>query len=416
MNNLASQSRSCLGFGSIVLVLSILLLSAVAVAQSSSAPKLTTLYSFTNGADGGHPYGGSLILDGAGNLYGTTPGGGAGSRGTVFKLSKTGKETVLHAFTGANGDGASPFSGVTMDNAGNLYGTTRNGGSSNSGTVFKLDKTGKESVLYSFTGSDDGGQPQTSLFRDAAGNLYGTATNGGSSKGGKVCQAFGCGVVFKLSSRGKETVLYNFTGSGGDGLYPVNFSVLGDDAKGNLYGTTEGGGDTSCSTLGCGIVFKVDPKGKETVLYTFTSTNNGLTNSGLVRDTAGNLYGTTAGNCSTGTYGTVFKVDTKGKEKILYTFSGGKDGGCPQVNPILDAAGNLYGVTGFGGTGCQGLGCGVVFKLNKSGKETVLYRFKGESDGAFPNAGLVMDKAGNLYGTTNTDGSGGAGTVFKLKP
>jgi uncharacterized repeat protein (TIGR03803 family) len=405
MNNAVPQSRPCLRAANTVLVLASLLLSAVAVAQSTPAPTLTTLYSFSGGADGALPQGGPLVRDGKHNLYGTASLGGSGGLWVVFKLDKNGKETVLHAFTGTNGDGSFPGSGLYRDTVGNLYGTTTQGGnSSGQGIVFKVGPTGKERIMYSFSGSD-GGFASAGLVRDAGGNLYGATAGGGSA---------GVGTVFRLGKTGKETVLHNFTGSGGDGSYPNDFGYLVRDAKGNLYGTAAGGGNLTCNPpSGCGIVFKLDKTGKETVIYSFTSAAGGP-NAGLVRDTAGNFYGTTFGDCKN-YFGTVFKLDTKGNETVLYAFSGGNDGACPLDNLVLDAAGNIYGVTPYGGASGFGTsGYGTVFKLDKTGAESVLYSFTGGSDGASPSGGLILDKAGTLYGTTVLGGSGGAGTVFKV--
>jgi uncharacterized repeat protein (TIGR03803 family) len=306
--------------------------------------KETVLYSFTgSGGDGAIPNGG-LVLDAQGNLYGTTYQGGdlacagGGGCGTVFKVDKTGKETVLHTFTG--GDGSSPYAGLAWDAHGNLYSTTWGGGAYSAGTVFKLDTTDTETVLYSFTGGGDGGWPTAGLVLDAQGNLYGTALGGGDP----AC-AYGCGTVFKLDTTGKETVLYSFTGTGGDGEGPSTGLVR--DAKGNLYGTTQSGGDLACSAPhGCGTVFKVDTTGKETTLHTFTGTGgDGLDSQGdLMRDAQGNLYGTTwVGGAYNG--GTVFKVGTTGKETVLYSFTDGADGEAPGAGLVRDTQGNLYGTT-----------------------------------------------------------------------
>jgi uncharacterized repeat protein (TIGR03803 family) len=296
-------------------------------------------------------------MDAKGNLYGTTMQGGVGEvYGTVFKLAGK-KETVLHSFTGSP-DGAGPIAGLVMDAKGNLYGTTYYGGGPDpTGTVFKVSKSGKETVLYSFcavSGCADGESPYVGLVMDAKGNLYGTTTGGGAS---------GAGTVFKVTSKGKETVLYSFTG-GADGAYPYAGLVM--DAKGNLYGTTYYGGAGGCD-LGCGTVFKVTKAGKETVLY---------------------------------------------------SFAGGTDGATPYAGLVMDAKGNLYGTTYYGGTStnCY-LDCGTVFKVSSKGKETVLYSFTGGTDGAYPYFGfLVMDAKGNLYGTAYAGGSSEEGTVWKLTP
>jgi uncharacterized repeat protein (TIGR03803 family) len=322
--------------------------------------KKTDLHDF-NGKDGSVPNGG-LVRDAAGNLYGTTNFGGTGSCfdpaaggcGTVFKLDKSGKETVLHDFTG-NADGGYPLAGLIRDAAGNLYGTTSGCSrcGDTAGKVFKLDATGHETVLHSFAGGQDGAAPQAELLRDAAGNLYGTTSYGGKFNGG---------TVFKLDTTGKETVLYRFTG-GADGGAP--HAGLIQDAAGNLYGTTYYGGDLNCNVLnppGCGVVFKLSMNGHETVLHRFTGAKDGsFPPDGLVGDGKGTLYGTTYlggdPNCSDQGLpgcGVVFKMDTTGHETVLHSFTGGADGLSPFFGSLLrDASGNLYGTNV----------AGVVFKL-----------------------------------------------------
>jgi uncharacterized repeat protein (TIGR03803 family) len=254
----------------------------------------TTLYAFTGGANGANPYC-DLLLDSAGNLYGTTPGGGIGFNtgfGVVFKLDPAGNETVLHSFSGPPADGEEPVAGVIQDPAGNLYGTTAYGGSFNQGTVFKLDPAGNETVLYSFSGGADGGVPSNgALARDPAGNLYGATVHGGS---------FNQGTVFKLDPAGHQAVLHNFGGSG-DGLTPIAGVTL--DAAGSLYGTTCNGG-----SFGAGTVFKLDNTGAETLLYSLApATDGACPQYNLILDAAGNLYGTATANGPAGG-GTAFKV------------------------------------------------------------------------------------------------------------
>src|SRR5271157_3231541 len=263
------------------LALAMMLVPAVLAPGSAQAQTYTesVLHSFPGSPDGANPYAG-LVRDAQGNLYGTTVNGGAQAKGTVFKVDATGNETVLYSFTGAGGDGANPEAGLVPDAQGNLYGTTYAGGASNAGTVFKVDTTGNETVLYSFTGAGgDGAGPTGLLVRDAQGNLYGTTVFGGAS---------GKGTVFKADATGNETVLYSFTGAGGDGANPE--AGLVPDAQGNLYGTTDAGGASNAGT-----VFKVDTTGNETVLYSFTGAGgDGAGPTGLlVRDAQGNLYGTT---------------------------------------------------------------------------------------------------------------------------
>jgi uncharacterized repeat protein (TIGR03803 family) len=397
---------------SAVLVSVVALVSAVVATQPAQAQTLTVLYSFTGGSDGGGPEAG-LIRDASGNLYGTTTFGGdpSADAGVVYAVDDTGKETVLHAFIGGS-DGASSFAGLIRDAKGNLYGTTGYGGAAGAGTVFKLTPNGKHNVLHSFTGKrGDGALPFAGLIRDPFGNRYGTTMFGGAPHNGKQY-----GTVFKLSKSGKETVLYSFKGAG-DGAYPS--AELVRDKAGNLYSTTSGGFNTNNGT-----VFKVDAKGKETVLYSFTGgADGGNPVAGMVRDAKGNLYGTTQYGGNLACYapygcGTVFKVDPDGKFTVLHSFSGStSDGQLPLGGLILDAKGNLYGTTYIGGTGeCfdgTSYGCGILFKLDKTGTETVLYNFTGGTDGAYPVAGrLVRDAAGNLYGANG----GGHGVVYKLTP
>ena len=391
------------------LSLAVLLASMVVVALPAQSQTFKVLHSFTGGVDGQAPVAG-LVRDGAGNLYGTTDMGGSSNFGAVFKVSATGAENVLYSFTGG-ADGGGLTAGLIRV-AGILYGTAQRG-LYNSGVVFKVDATGKETVLYTFTGKTDGASPSSGLIRDSAGNLYGTTGGGGALAD---CNGYGCGVVFKLDSTGKETVLYNFTG-GTDGTYP-EFGLIRDSA-GNLYGTAFGGGGLSCNAgYGCGVVFKLDTTGKQTVLYTFTGgTDGGMPSSGLIRDGSGNLYGSAV---SGGTYqrGVIFKVTPTGKETVLHNFTGGADGAYPWGGVIRDSAGNLYGTANTGGAlaDCYGFGCGVVYKLDPLGNLTVLHSFTAGTDGAYPYAGLVRDTAGNLYGTANYGGSGGAGTVFEITP
>jgi uncharacterized repeat protein (TIGR03803 family) len=393
---------------------------------SAQAQTLSVLYSFTNtDGDGSQPLAG-LLRDTKGKLYGTTEGGGINGNGTVFKVDSSGNETVLYSFmgptTGGPGaDGSNVEAGLVVDKAGNLFGTTGNGGVSGLGTVFKLDSLGNETVLYRFTGPATGGQgadgafPVAALVMDKAGNLYGTTANGGVS---------GFGTVFKLDTFGNETVLHSFAGPdtggpGSDGAIPRSRLVI--DNKGNLYGTTLYGGPS-----GYGTVFKVDSSGNETLLHSFTNSggDGAVPFEGLLMDKVGNLYGTTTRGGSFD-LGTVFKLDRSGNETVLYRFSGPQtggpnaDGASPFAGLLMDTKGNLYGTTNYGGAS----GFGIVFKLDISGKERVLHSFTGPitggpgAEGAYPWwAGLVMDSKGKLYGTTFGGGVFGQGTVFTLVP
>jgi len=317
----------------------------------------TVLYTFTGGADGANPFSSLIRVHGA--LYGTTAKGGDTDDGTVFKVETRGKqlgqETVVHSFKLDGADGASPDTGgLIRDRDGNTFGTTIDGGEFLHGTVFKIDTTVHETVLYSFTGTGgDGATPDSRLARDKSGNLYGTTLQGGSHSSG---------TVFMIDPSGHETVLYSFLGADGDGNRPAGGVVR--DGRGNLYGTTAFGG-----AFGLGTVFKLDVTGHETVLYSFAGgTDGAVPQAGLLRF-HGDFYGTTNRggdqSCSGGGCGIIFKVDRAGNETILHTFHL-TDGGFPAASLVHDKLGNLYGTTvGGGNTGCQpGLGgCGTVFKL-----------------------------------------------------
>jgi uncharacterized repeat protein (TIGR03803 family) len=378
----------------------------------------TILYAFQGERDGSLPEG-ALIVDSAGNLYGTTAVGGRhykrGGYGTVFKLASDGTESVLYAFRGlSREDGEAPLAGLIADNANNLYGTTVAGGinctnSGGCGTVFKVSADGKETILHAFAGGTDGWAPFGGLVADKAGNLFGTTYMGGGSG----CQyGYGCGTVFRITPDGKEKVLYAFAG-GSDGAYPVA-GLLIDKAR-NLYGVTSEGGN------GVGTVFRVAADGSVSMLYAFGGGNDGESPDGaLIADKEGNLYGTTAGG-GTSDLGTVFKLAANGSETVLYSFAGGSDGEEPLGGLTLDSSGNLYGTTYVGGNGTcvGGDSCGTVFKLAPDGTETLLHVFAGGEDGGLPYSGLI-EKAGELYGTTSYGGSTncgsyGCGTVFKLK-
>jgi uncharacterized repeat protein (TIGR03803 family) len=315
--------------------------------------------------------------------------------------AQTYKESVLYSFAGAP-DGANPYAGLILDAKGNLYGTTQGGGADGYGTVFKYDPTTKkETVLYSFTGAPDGAGPFAGLIFNAKGNLYGTTQGGGAS---------GDGTVFKYDpTTKKETVLYSFTGAP-DGAGPYAGLIL--DAKGNFWGTTSGDGAD-----GYGTVFKYDPTTKkETVLYSFTGAPDGGAGpyASLIPGANGNLYGTTAQG-GINDVGTVFKYDpTTKNETVLHSFTGGADGALPLYSGlILDAKGNFWGTTVGGGAD----GYGTVFKYDPTTKkEAVLYGFTGAPDGATPVRGVILDANGNFYGTTTVGGTSGDGTVFKYDP
>jgi uncharacterized repeat protein (TIGR03803 family) len=363
-----------------------------------------------------------LVRDAAGNLYGATCEGGPSGVGTVYKIDSSGNFSVLYSFAGAPqspnpppiGDGAYPQASLIMDSAGNLYGTTETGGALGGGTVFELVKASGygETILFSFLGSGSsaiGGLPLSPVVMDASGNIFGT-----TFYGGPCCNI---GNVFELvnsSGSYSETILHSF--SGPDGAHPLTGLLL--DSAGNLYGSTYSGGSNAPTQTPAGNVFELTNSGGTytfNVLYNFeTGPADGQSPDALVMDSAGNIYGATAYGGTAG-YGTVFElVKASGySETVLYNFTNsGGDGGSPFEGVIIDSAGNLYGTTYSGGASNSG----TIFELvnnNGSYAEKVLYSFTG-ADGANPWAGLTTDDSGNLYGTTMNGGALGYGTVFQL--
>ena len=383
-------------------LLSLLFLTIV-LAAPVQAQTLSTLYAFTGSKDGGYP--GGVIRDSAGNIYGTSGEYGSTETvnctmlcGNVFQLPPDGKVTSLHTFNGGM-KGYLPGN-VVGDQSGNFYGTVAYGGPKGAGFVFKLSKSGALSILHSFPATSKDGQIPGNIFLDSEGNIYGLTSTGGSGSG---CPSYGCGIVFKLDKEGKETI-FNLS------VAAWAPSGLTRDAAGNLYGTTILGG-VGCGGLGCGTLFKIDKTGKLTVLYKFQGAPDGAIPEGsLALDKAGNVYGTTweggdSSACVPSGCGTIYKFSTKRKETILHKFSVA-DGFLPESGLILDSSGNLFGTTFAGGTAsnCQPGGCGTVFKFDKTGHETVLYSFTNGADGANPIASLVLDSTGNLYGSTTYGG------------
>jgi len=339
--------------------------------------------------DDGFPVSGLTDFNGA--LYGTTYGGG-GQWGVVYRISSAGKGNILYSFK-AGDDGAHPYAGLTVLN-GMFYGTTAEGGAKGAGTVFRITPSGDEHVIYSFTGGSDGEYPYGALIV-VGGELFGTTYQGGSTG------SSGWGTIFKVSTAGREQVLYRFK-AGSDGAHPVGGLASFDGA---LYGTTYQGG-----SKGAGTVF-VFSSGAERILYSFKGGSDGEYPLAPLIAVNGEMYGTTyQGGISTG-WGTVYEVSTTGVERVLYRFKAGNDGAHPQYGGLLSLDGALYGTTYQGGTA----GAGTVFKV-ASGKDVVLYSFKGPpSDGEYPYAGLTLVDS-TLFSTTQKGGASDAGTVFKLLP
>ena len=399
------------------LALSICSLSTVVVAQSRGR----VLYSFAPDPDCGGLADTPLIADAHGNLYGGTNRGGPGGQGCIFELSPTAdgwQETVLHGFSGSDGDG--PEGAVVFDKLGNLYGTTVTGGAFDAGIVFELSPstsgTWTESILHDFGGPGDGTAPESNLVFDNQGNLYGT-TNGGGT------ETLLGGTVFRLSlgpDGWTETILYSFPGSinGPDGDGPKGGVVM--DREGRFYGNTQLGG-----AYGDGAVFELGPHNgtfKEGIIHSFNGADGIAPTSGLTLDKNGNLYGTTSIGGDPDGYGTIFQL-TKGangvwNEKTLHEMNG-KDGASPIGPVVFDAAGNLYAAAQFGAISAMG----SVFMLSptKTGywKESVLHRFNFKFpdgvDGEQPYAGVILIR-GKVFGTTASGGVNDSGIVFEITP
>jgi uncharacterized repeat protein (TIGR03803 family) len=419
----------------------LVMLLGLAATPAVQAQTYTVLHTFYRASDSGFPYAG-LTLDKAGNLYGTAYAtficGSGECYGEVFKMANKGSGWTfnpLYAF-GGGADGASPFGGVTIGPDGALYGTTT-GTFSGYGTVFRLTPEASfcksvscpwiETVLYEFAGGNDGEFPYGDLIFDAAGNIYGTTFGGG---------VYGGGTVFKLTRSGggwTETVLHSF-GYGTDGATPESGLVF--DKAGNLYGTTYARGHPGCaSNYGCGTVYQLTPSGNnwtENILYYFQGQPDGdAPYAGLILDDSGNLYGAASANGPNGG-GTVFELTPANGGwtfNLLCALKGNSGSSTPEPGPrgslVMDPAGNLYGTTIQDG----GRNTGTIFMLAPSSGGyvyTTLYTFcnrNGCSDGAWPWGPMIRDGKGNLYGTAIAGGyeggncsGGGCGVVFEITP
>jgi len=423
----------------LTIVILALLTVAAPVCAAATEQVLYSFCSLDNCTDGDGPAGG-LIFDNSGNLYGVTQSGGANGYGGVFELTPNvgggWTETVLYSFCTASGcaDGRTPQGNLVFDRAGSLYGVTQEGGASGNqcggsgcGAVFELTPNGggtwTETVLHSFDDDGkDGWEPVAGLIFDATGNLYGTTLFGGSGRG-SACSA--CGTVFRMT-RGTngwtETIIHNFCSAHAcaDGAEPQAGLTL--DSSGKLYGTTTSGGahNTPCGATGCGVVFQLtlgsNGNWKARTLYNFTS--RGGSQAGLVFDAKGNPYGTTSS--------TAFKLNRNGNwtEKVLHMFGKDDDGAEVGASLTFGKSRNLYGTTFAGGShkSCfNNTGCGTVFRLSLQGNgdwtESILHGFDNNNvDGTSPHANVILDAAGNLYGTTAGGGANSRGTVFEITP
>lgn len=377
-----------------------ILAGCAALAIASPAQTLTTLVNF-DGAHGSSPQYMALIQGPDGNFFGTTENGGAHGHGTVFKMTAAGSLTTLYSFSSSGTDGEYPAAGLVLGTDGNFYGTTRTGGTHCCGTVFKITSDGTLTTLYSFAGPDGSGIYST-LVQGIDGDFYGTAYTDTGNGGGK---------VFKITPSGMESTLYTFCPQPGcvDGSTPEVGLVLATD--GNFYGTTHSGGAN-----GYGTVYKITPSGTMTVLHSFDFNNDGGNPADkLVQARDGNFYGTTYLG-GTADSGTLFKMTPSGTLTVLFTFCTQLDctkGSQPIAGLMQASDGNFYGVTTAGGN----TGHGVVFRMTPNGTVAALYSFcsqSGCSDGSTPVGGLMQGTNGNFYGTANSGGTHGDGTVFTV--
>ena len=367
---------------------------ALSIVITTTGYIFSTLHTFTGGAaDGATPFATPILSNGA--LIGTTQGGGASNAGTVYSLNvSSGSYSVIHSFLGAPADGGSPVAGVVVGSNGSLYGATSFGGGLNDGAAYSLTLGGAAALLHSFAGPPaEGINPTGTPAFDGSGNLYGTTYQGGANS---------AGTVYEITAGGVYSTVTSFTTTQGPPRAGLTYY------SGQFYGTTTGNGKVNSA----GTVFQV---GKSTPLYTFTGGPDGAQpQGGVTPDGHGYLYGTASGGGSASLglgSGVIFKVNiSTGVQTTLYTFAG-TDGATPMSGLAVDSSGNWYGTTYYGGAS----GSGTVFKLDTTGKLTTLYSFTGGADGGSPNAGVVVDSSGNVYGIT-THGGSGYGTIFVLTP
>jgi uncharacterized repeat protein (TIGR03803 family) len=379
----------------------------VFAAPGSQAQTFNVVYNFSGGTDGGVPLAG-LTIDAAGNLYGTASAGGASGNGVVFKVNASGQQQVLYSFAGGS-DGSSPQARLLRNSHGHLFGTTYDGGANGYGSVFEISTDGTERVLYNFVGGSDGANPIGGLTTDSNGTLYGTTFAGGT---------YSAGTVFSVSRGGKEKVLYSF-GQGSDGASPIAGVTIGPSKNRILYGTTSAGG-----SAGSGTVFQLRPSAggwQESILYNFQlQDDGGVPYSGLTFDHAGHIYGatTTGGAGGDNGGGTVFQMthSTSGWAlSTIYTIPGwGLSGSFRDL--MMGPAGNIFATTH-----CDGdYGMGTIYELTPSGgtwNYNSLYVFPGSgANGYYVFSNLVADRHGNMYGTTSAGGAYGSGVVFEITP
>ena len=397
--------------------LAVAVLIALLATTAWAASKTKLLYSFAGNADGEYTDT-ELVMDNAGNLYGTSVQGGSYGSGTVFQVTPEGVHTVLYSFHGST-DGGEPYKGVTLDSHGNLYGTAVTGGGGSCeggcGVIFELLNSGGAwtfNVIHTFTGGYDGSGPGSPVAVDSFGNLYGTTPTGGAK---------GVGVVYHMSPNEDGgwnfRVIHTFTGGTDGGGGSAGRLVF--DADGNLYGVCTVGGLHGFGTVY--TMFRSEDRWQFHTLYAFKDSPDGALPYGSVTiDNSGNLYGTTyyAGANDLGIVYELSPNNGRWIERVLYSFKGGTDGASPISNLVADAAGNLYGTTSDGGAAsCI---CGVIFKMTPSASghwtESVAYRFPGTPKPGFAYNGMIRDHKGNFYGATVHGGTGNDGAIYKFKP
>jgi uncharacterized repeat protein (TIGR03803 family) len=371
-----------------VVLIAIMMMVFVATTYGAHAQTYTVLYNFALNYDEDPPVATQVTQGRDGNLYGTACHGALDPWGSVFEITPQGTLTVLYSFTGGT-DGSGPCGGLTLGTEGNFYGTTIwSGQRQAAGTVFKITPTGSFTTLYSFTGGSDGGFPMATPIQGGDGNFYGTTAE----------------TVFKMTPPGKLTTMYYFGGANGSALW----DPLVQGADGNFYGTTARGG-----TSDAGVVFKITTAGKLTVLHNFDVTHGGYPYAGLVQGSDGSFYGTTTyGGVQCGVYagcGVIFKITPGGKFTVLHKLRKAKDGAFPSTGLVQATDGNFYGVTGEGGSH----NCGTIFRISRTASYSVLYNFDGTT-GADPRATLLQHTNGVLYESTTGGGANGAGVFFSL--
>lgn len=427
-HDLARDARRVWGSRGTIIWASIVIF--MAFSGTSHAQTLDNLFVFET-THGAAPQA-ALIQGSDGNFYGTTQKGGSQNAGTVFRMAPDGAVTTIYSFCSQAdcSDGTWPTAALVQGQDGDLYGVTTGGGdpAGGWGAVFKITTDGSLTTLHRFL-LTDGAIPRGSLVQSADGNFYGTTYQGGNNTSCFDGGLRGCGTIFKITSDGDYTTLYNFCSLANcaDGANPVAGLLLGND--GNFYGTTYVGGNSTGCTGGCGTAFRFMPDGELTTLHSFCSRPNcadgTFVNAGLVQGTDGNLYGTTVegGSGTVFPLGTIFKITTSGRLTTLYNFCsqpGCADGGLPSATLVQGKDKGFYGTTSDDGAHGNG---GTVFKFNSNGQLTTLYSFCSRGvfpncrDGEFPN-GLVQGSDGKFYGTTQgralVQCPGYCGTVFRF--